>query len=97
LSEKSESGQLPKREHIALLVMKNIGVTTLLCVEQSQRDPACTIDEASNLGSRNFISVRIKRCGNETVITIKKGRRATIVIFTHTMTRYNVDGNVSSH
>ncbi len=91
LCEKGKKGQLSKRENIALLVMENIGVATLLCVEQSQRNPACTIDEASNPGSVRFISIRIKRCGNETVFAIKKGRRATIFIFTHTMTRYNLD------
>ena len=90
LCEKSKEGQLPKRENTALLVMENIGVFTLLCVLQSQRNPACTIDEASNPGSVS-ISIRIKRCGNETVFATKKGRSATIIIFTHTMTRYNLD------
>jgi hypothetical protein len=91
LCEKSEKGQLPKREFVGLLVMEDIGVSTLLCVEQSQRNPACTIEEASNPGSVRFISIRIKRCGNQTVFATKKGRRATIFIFTHTMTRYNLD------
>jgi hypothetical protein len=71
--------------------MENIGVFTLLCVAQSQRDPACIIDEALNPGSGRFISIRIKRCGNEAAFAMKKGRRATIFIFTHAMTRYNLD------
>jgi len=88
---KSEKGQLSKRENIALLVMENIGVSALLCVEPSQRNPACTIGEASNPGSVRLVSIRIKRCGNETVFAIKKGRRVAIFIFTHTITRYNLD------
>jgi hypothetical protein len=71
--------------------MENIGVSTLLCVAQSKRNPACTIGDAVNPGSVRFISIRIKRRGNEAVFAIKKGRRATIFIFTHTMTRYNLD------
>jgi hypothetical protein len=58
--------------------MENIGVSTLLCVEQSQRNPACTIEEALNPGSVRFISIRIKRCGDETIFAIKKGRRVTV-------------------
>jgi hypothetical protein len=71
--------------------MENVGVSTLLCVEQSQRNPACTIDKASNPGSVRIVSIRIKRRGNETVFAIKKGRRASIIILAHTMTRYNLD------
>jgi hypothetical protein len=71
--------------------MEDIGIATLLCIAQSQRNPACPIDEVSNPGSVRLISKRIKRCGNETVFAIKKGRRATIFIFTHTTTRYYLD------
>jgi hypothetical protein len=71
--------------------MENISVSTLLCVAQSQKKPASTIDEALNLGPVRFIYIRIKRCGNETVFAIKKGRSATIIVFTRAMTGYNLD------
>lgn len=78
LCEKSKKGQLSKRLDTGLLVMENIGVSTLLCVEQFQRNPACTIEKALNPRSIRHISIRIKRRGNETVFAIKKGRRVTI-------------------
>jgi hypothetical protein len=89
--EKSKERQLPKREIRALLVMDNIGVPALPCVEQSQGNPACSIDETPNPGSAGIISIRIKRCGNETVSATKKGRSVIIFVFAHAMTRYNVD------
>jgi hypothetical protein len=73
------------------MVMEDSGVSALICVKQSQRNPACTIKEVLKPGSVRLISIRIKRCGNETAFAMKKGRRALISIFTHTMTRYNLD------
>lgn len=71
--------------------MQYIGVFALLCIAQSHRNSACKIDKASNAGSVRCISIRIKGRGNETVFAIKKGRRAAIFIFTHTMTCYNLN------
>ena len=76
LCKKSKKGQLPKRPTCGLLVMDNIRVSALLCIAHSQRNPACKIKEALNLGSIRLISVRIKRCSNEAVFAIEKGKKS---------------------
>jgi len=39
--------------------------------------------EPSELGPESHICVRVERYGNQTIFTVKKGRRATIIFFTH--------------